>query len=158
MCAIPAAKWNDFGSRSDDGGTLTRFRYTMRLLRWAIAGLVAGCSGAPANIAPVEGQVLFNGLPARAAITAQVVDEQGKPTGRPSQADTRADGTYSLTYSENVSGALVGAQRVTVTVYPVERAADELSFQERFKPTKVVKVTRQVVPGETNRWNFVLTY
>jgi len=130
-------------------------------LRWVAlwaACVLAGCSRSPANIAPVEGQVLFNGLPARAAITAQVVDEQGKPTGRPSQADTRADGTYSLTYSENVSGALVGHQRVTVTIYPVERAADELSFQERFKTIKVVKVTRQVAVGEINRWNFVLTY
>lgn len=130
-------------------------------LRWMLVCsvcLVAGCSGGPENIARVEGQILFNGLPARAAITAQMVDGQGKPAGRPSQADTRADGTYSLIYSDETPGALVGPQRVTVTVYPVERAADELSFQERFKPAKVVKVTRQVVAGETNVWNFVLTY
>ena len=129
--------------------------------RWAVLWsfcLLAGCGRSAANTAPVEGLVLFNGLPARAAITSQAVNEQGQLIGRPSNADTRPDGTYSLTYTENQSGALVGKQRVTVTVYPVERAADELSFQERFKATKVVKVTRQVVAGETNHWNFVLTY
>lgn len=131
------------------------------LPRWALlwtACLLAGCSGGTANVEPVEGLVLFNGLPARAAIVAQVVDDKGQPTGRPSTADTRPDGTFSLAYSEHQAGALIGPQRVTVTVYPVERAADELSFQERFKATKVVKLTRQVVAGETNRWNFVLTY
>lgn len=129
--------------------------------RWALLWtmcLLAGCSRGTANTAPVVGLVLFNGLPARAAITSQAVNDLGQPNGRPSNADTRPDGTYSLTYSENQSGALVGKQRVTVTVYPVERAADELSFQERFKATKVVKLTREVVPSQTNRWNFVLKY
>ena len=130
-------------------------------VRWVLlwtACWLAGCSRGTADIARVEGRVLFNGLPARAAIVAQAVTEQGQPSGRPSNADTRADGTFSLIYSEHQPGALIGMQRVTVTVYPVERAADEFSFQERFKATKVVKLTRQVMAGETNRWNFVLTY
>ncbi len=134
----------------------------MRPLCWVLLCSMCwlgGCSrGTTVNTAPVEGLVLFNGLPARAAIVSQGVDELDRPTGRPSNADTRPDGTYSLTYSENQPGALIGKQRVTVSVYPVERAADELSFQERFKAVKVVKLTRQVVAGETNRWNFVLTY
>ena len=161
MSVPVVAMSNDPGRRPASGGTLTRFRDSGRSRCWVLACVIcvlSGCHGAPENLALVEGQVLFNGLPARAAITAQAVDGQGKPTGRPSQADTRADGTYSLIYSEDTPGAVVGPQRVTVTVYPVERAADELSFQERFKAAKVVRVTRQVIAGETNIWNFVLTY
>ena len=130
-------------------------------MRWAVLGAVcwlAGCGGVEANVAPVEGVVLFNGLPARASIVAQAVDERGQPTGRPSTADTRADGGYSLAYAEHQPGALIGTQRVTVTVYPLERAPGELGFQERFRAAKVVKVTRQVAAGEMNRWNFVLNY
>ena len=127
------------------------------VLLWTVY-LLAGCNRGPSNVLPVQGSVLFNGLPARAGIVAQAVDEQGKATGRPSTADTRADGTYSLAYAENQPGALIGKHRVTVSVYPLERAVDELSFQQRFQATKVVRFTRQVDSSKNNRWNFVLTY
>lgn len=130
-------------------------------MRWGVVGAVcwlAGCGGGTASVAPVEGTILFNGLPARASVVAQAIDERSQPVGRPSSADTRADGLYSLIYAENQPGALIGTHRVTVTVYPLERAPGELSFQERFRALKVVKLTRQVAAGETNHWNFVLNY
>ncbi len=120
--------------------------------------LAVGCGRGAENIAPVEGQILFNGLPARASITTQAVDEKDQPRGRPSTADTRADGTFSLSYSEHRPGALVGRNRVTISVFPVEREAGEFDFQQRFRPLKVVRFQREVVANSENRWNFVLTY
>ena len=137
------------------------FGYRVSAIRWVAlwaACLLAGCSRSMANVAPVEGLVLFNGLPARAGIVTQGLDEKGKPTGRPSNADTHTDGTFTLTYSEHQPGALLGTHRVTVSVYPVERAEGELGFQQRFRPVKVVRFTRQVKTGMTNRWNFVFNY
>lgn len=121
-------------------------------------GLVAGCNRGPNNIAPVAGQILFNGLPARASIVSQLVDEKGQPQGRPSTADTRTDGTFSLLYSENQPGALIGTHRVSISIYPVEREVGEFDFQTRFRPVKVVRFTREVVADTANNWNFPLRY
>lgn len=120
--------------------------------------LCGGCSRSPHNIAPVDGRILFNGLPARASIVSQIVDEKGEPQGRPSTADTLADGTFSLIYTENQPGALIGTHRVLISIYPVEREVGEFDFQTRFRPVKVVRFTRQVAADTPNRWIFPLTY
>lgn len=120
--------------------------------------VLTGCGRAPDNIAPVEGQVLFNGLPARASLTAQLVDDKGQPQGRPSTADTRIDGTFSLGYTEQQAGALIGTHKVQISVFPLEREAGEFDFQQRFRPVKVARFTRKVESGDSNHWNFVLKY
>lgn len=120
--------------------------------------LLAGCDRGANHIASVNGQILFNGLPARASIVSQPVNEKGESQGRPSTADTQVDGTFSLVYSENQQGALIGTHRVLISIYPLEREVGELDFQSRSHPVKVVRFTRQVTEDVPNRWTFPLTY
>ncbi|MDB5389708.1 MAG: hypothetical protein JWM11_5354 [Planctomycetaceae bacterium] len=119
---------------------------------------LAGCQQATSNIAPVDGVILFNGLPARASITTQLVNEAGQMSGRPSIGDTQTDGSFSLQYGEQKPGALIGPQLVTISVYPHERAEGEFGFNQRFRPVKVVKFSRTVVAGANNHWKFFLTF
>lgn len=135
-------------------------RLSRRALFYGLMGLlvIAGCGRGTDQIAAVDGQILFMGLPARASITSQAVDEKNQPQGRPSLADTRTDGTFTLNYSEDRPGALVGKHTVTISIFPVERAVGEFDFQQRFRPVKVVQFQREVSSTSLNHWNFVLTY
>lgn len=119
---------------------------------------LAGCQEAVLDIAPVDGIILFNGMPARASITAQAVNETGNASGRPSTGDTRPDGSFSLQYADQQAGALIGPQQLTISVFPHERAEGEFNFGQRFHPVKVVKLTRTVLPGSDNHWKFYLTF
>jgi len=116
-----------------------------------------GCQRATSKIAPVNGVVLLNGMPARASITAQAVTDAGQLNGRPSTSDTLPDGTFSLQYREQQPGVLVGPQRVTISVFPHERAEGEFDFNRRFQPVKVVQLNRTVELGRPNIWKFFLT-
>jgi hypothetical protein len=117
-----------------------------------------GCQQEVSNLAPVDGIILFNGMPARATITAQVVDEAGRMSGRPSTADTQPNGSFSLQYGDQKAGALIGPQQITISVFPHERAAGEFNFGQRFRPVKVVKLMREVASGTDNHWKFFLTF
>lgn len=131
-------------------------------LRWnfvlmALIGILVGCQNQPTKLVPVHGVVLMHGMPARANITAQAVNEAGQPSGRPSTCDTRPDGSFSLLYGEGQAGALIGQQQVTISVYPHERAEGEFDFNQRFRPVKVARFRRQVEAGKSHSWKFFLT-
>lgn len=119
---------------------------------------LAGCRREISNIAPVDGVILFNGLPARATITAQSVNETGQMSGRPSTSDTTTDGSFSLLYADQQPGAVIGPQEVTISVFPHERGEGEFDFNQRFRPVKVVKFSRNVAAGANNHWKFFLTF
>ena len=134
-----------------------RFRFTRGFLLFAICAIGIGCHRATSNVAPVTGVILLNGMPARASITAQIINAAGRPDGRPSTGDTQPDGSFLLQYNEESSGVLAGPQLVTISVFPHERAEGEFDFNQRFQPVKVVKFTRNVELGRTNTWKFFLT-
>jgi hypothetical protein len=135
---------------------MTRAGLTLILVACCI--VLTGCQEAASDIAPVDGIILFNGMPARASITAQAVNETGNASGRPSTADTRPDGSFSLQYADQQSGAVIGPQQLTICVFPHERAEGEFNFSQRFHPVKVVKLMRTVLPGSDNHWKFFLTF
>ena len=132
-------------------------------LGWAIllgACLIClgGCQKTDARVVETTGRVLFNGLPARAAIVSQPLGKDGQPNGRAAVADTLEDGSFSLRYNEHQMGTLAGKQRFNIRVFPVERGESELGFQERFKAVKDVTFEREVVLNKPNHWEFHLTY
>jgi hypothetical protein len=135
---------------------MSRILFGLMFFAWTCG--LTGCQGETSKIAPVDGVILFNGLPARATITAQPVNDAGQMAGRPSISDTRTDGSFSLQYGDQKSGALLGAQQVTISVFPHERAEGEFGFNQRFQPVKFVKFTRKVVAGKNNHWKFYLTF
>lgn len=76
----------------------------------AFAGIV-GCSRAPAR-APVEGQVIYDGQPLQfGTVMFQ------PPSGQPSQARIRPDGTFTMETFGHGPGAIVGRCRVRITCY-----------------------------------------
>ncbi|WP_144060271.1 carboxypeptidase-like regulatory domain-containing protein [Rhodopirellula sallentina] len=85
----------------------------MRVPLWAVALLVAcvGCGPEGPEIVPVTGTVLQNGQPvSNASITFYAAQ------GRPSYGTSDANGNYSLEYSRDVEGAVVGSHTVVVTM------------------------------------------
>lgn len=71
-----------------------------------------GCGDRPA-LASVEGTVRLDGSPLE---NARVVFTPIGP-GRPSSGRTDADGTYSLVYTSDRSGALPGEHAVSITTH-----------------------------------------
>ena len=143
-------------------GTNPRAHRRMSLATWGMAilatGLIPGCSRSDVAVAPVQGTVTFNGIPARAEVVFQPEAPQGKPGGRPSSGHVQPDGTFRVLYAEGIPGALIGRHRVTVTVLPTFGPEDVPSFQQAFKPVKIVRLDRDVQAGRTNNFHFVLTY
>lgn len=123
-----------------------------------LLALSSGCDRSDSPIVPTSGLILFHGLPARANIIAQPLGKNGEPIGRPSVADTREDGTFSLSYNEQQMGTALGLNRVTIRLFPMEREEGELGFQTRFKALKEVVFQRETVANRPNHWEFYLTY
>jgi hypothetical protein len=72
--------------------------------------LVAGCSSGP-NVVDVSGRVTRNGKPVP-NLQLNFLPE----TGRPSWAVTDSDGRFTLNYSRDYSGGLVGKHQVWVVL------------------------------------------
>ena len=73
--------------------------------------MLLGC-GENRTLAPVRGQVLYNGAPLRfGSVTFQPA------SGQPAQAQIQPDGTFELATRGEGAGAVVGPNRVRVTCY-----------------------------------------
>lgn len=122
--------------------------------------LLAGCTGcsdttAESTLAEVRGQVTFNGRPVIAEITFQPAGDDTH--GRPSRANSTGDGRFTLQYSADTEGAVVGAHNVTITVPTIGDPANPtpgLGMQQAVKTARLVRV---VEPG-TNQFHFALTF
>lgn len=123
-----------------------------------IATLLAGCghsSGVP--LAKVTGRVTFYGRPVPAEILFQPEGEDRKPAGRPSTANADENGNFTLQFTEQEAGAVIGRQRVTIKVLPFADSGEPATFQDATTPLKVVRLFREVRAG-SNEFDFALTY
>lgn len=104
-------------------------RRALRLRCWpalaAFAALVAptaGCGSAGPKVVPVAGTATRGGKP-----VADVELTFHPEKGRPSWANTEADGRFRLDYSRDRDGAVLGRHRVTVRGRQPRSAAEEFA-------------------------------
>jgi uncharacterized GH25 family protein len=101
--------------------------------------LAAGCGGK--SMAPVKGQVTFNGKPVpEAAITFAPMGtaaDEAEP-GKPGTGFTDADGRYELSSYKEYDGAVVGQHKVKIVV-------DDTN---PIKCKRFTETTLEVQPGE----------
>ncbi len=94
---------------------------------WSVvfcALVLAGCGRGP-DRTPVEGRVLFEGEPLQfGTVMFQ------PPSGQPSQARIRPDGTFSMETLGHGPGAVVGLCRVRITCYETEAPGTDGSMSE----------------------------
>ncbi len=113
-------------------------RCRVMLVAFAV-GLIplSGC-GAP-TLAPVKGQVVFNGKPvADASLTFSPLGAEGqKETGKPGTGYTDENGQFVLSTFKNYDGALIGSHSVSVMLPDTHPAKCQ-----RFK-----QLTLEVKPG-----------
>ena len=117
-----------------------------------------GCSrssGVP--LAPVTGNVTFYGRPVVAEIFFQPTAPDGKPLGRPSTALSDSNGEFTLRFSDNEWGAVIGSHRVLVKVLPYADSGEPEGFYDATVPLKVAELHRDVRAGR-NQLNFALTH
>src|SRR5262249_15394883 len=90
-------------------------RLTLLLSALGLLSL-CGCSGPP--MAPVKGQVMFNGKPVReAAVTFSPAGSPGQlETGKPAAGFTDEEGRFELSTFKSYDGALVGSHSVHVSI------------------------------------------
>jgi hypothetical protein len=85
--------------------------FAVPALLGAMLLVISGC-GDSRPLAPVHGQVLYNGEPLRfGSVTFQ------PPSGQPSRADIGPDGKFTLTTPGEGEGAVIGTNQVRVTCY-----------------------------------------
>ncbi|MCP4785285.1 MAG: carboxypeptidase regulatory-like domain-containing protein [Fuerstiella sp.] len=85
---------------------------------------ISGCGGGSdlPELGTVQGKVTVGGQPlATATVSFSPVTE-----GRPSSGVTDKNGEYSLLYTVDIQGALIGQHRVTIQ----ENATEEESYEE----------------------------
>ncbi len=125
--------------------------------------LAAGC-GSDGNLAPVKGIVTLDGEPlAGARVEFDPAPEEGirgKSTGSASYGKTDSSGRYTLQYTHEKQGALVGKHTVRITTRGMTVDADgkEVLVPERLPPKYHLdsELTREVTPG-SNTFDFPLS-
>lgn len=124
------------------------------VLLLVVCPLLFGCGGGP-PLGQVSGKVTIGGNPVpEATVTFQPVG-----SGRPSSAITNESGEYSLKYTADLDGALVGEHIVDISTAKVyepimdesERKVIPEKFPETFNVDSELKV--EVKPG-SNVFNF----
>jgi hypothetical protein len=114
----------------------------------------AGC-GHDDGIVDVEGRVTLDGKPLPLA-TVEFIPA----TGRPSAAKTNEDGHYSLWYTHQKPGALVGEHTVRISTWGEEQLAEnEYKVHPETLPAEYnykTKLTFVVDPDKDNVANFDL--
>lgn len=99
------------------------------------------------NLAHVRGVVKMNNAPLSEA-TVTFFPENG----RPSSAVTDSEGSYTLSYTESISGAMVGPHTVVITTAPPDDPASE-RIPAQFNSKTTLKA--EIQPGQ-NELNFEL--
>lgn len=152
-------------------------RYASLVTLCMAAMTVAGCSGEGTKgrpkVSPVSGTVKYNGNPVVGASISFAAE--GSP--RFATGTTDAQGKYSLTTFDTNDGAVVGKHTVTITqtgsgagvkkpeqMTPSDMIAlgpqanvSQSQLPAKYADPKTSDLTRTVVEGETNEFNFDLT-
>ncbi len=126
--------------------------------------LAAGCGGSDVDLAPVKGTVTLDGEPLAGARVEFDPDPgevvRGKPTGSASYGVTDSSGRYTLLYTHEQEGALLGKHTVRITTRAMTVDADgkEVLVPERLPPKFHLnsELTREVTPG-SNTFDFPLS-
>ena len=126
--------------------------------------LAAGCGGSDADLAPVKGTVTLDGEPLAGARVEFDPDPdevvRGKSTGSASYGVTDSSGRYTLQYTHEQEGALLGKHTVRITTRAMTVDADgkEVLVPERLPPKFHLnsELTREVTPG-SNTIDFPLS-
>lgn len=119
---------------------------------------VAGCQrGSGVPLGRVSGRVFFYGVPVRAELLFQPIDDKDAPAGRPSTGFADASGRYELSFTETETGAAVGRHLVTVKVYADADTSAALERPDAAVPIRITRVVRHVAGGRNN-FDFALNF
>ena len=120
----------------------------------------SGCSNDSESLAKVNGRVTFNGAAAAAEITFEpIVSTQA--SGRTAMARTDANGNFTLHYTTDQPGAVIGMNRVVIQIQRSGHgdATDNepRDYEEAVGLVKLVRLNRTVRSGK-NWFDFAITY
>lgn len=122
----------------------------------ALAIVVSGCGPSGPEISRVTGTIKMDGKPLPAAVVMFVPDH-----GRPSAAETDANGKYVLEFSAGRKGAIPGNNRVEINTgrLAYERDGKQYPAVKESVPAKYnrnTELTFNVEPGKSNVADFDL--
>ena len=125
--------------------------------------LLAGCGGSSEDLAPVQGTVTLDGQPLADALVEFELEPGDnvyqRTSGSSSRGKTDANGRYTLKYTHEQEGALVGKHvvRITTRSTTIDATGKEVSVPERLPPRFNLRseLTAEVEPG-SNEVNFPL--
>ena len=125
--------------------------------------LLAGCGRSGGNLAPVQGTVTLDGKPLAGAMVEFELDPGDnvyqKTTGSISRGKTDANGRYTLEFTHEEEGALVGKHivRITTRAMTIDAEGKEVAVPERLPARfhRESKLTAEVEPG-SNQIDFPL--
>lgn len=117
--------------------------------------LLAGCGGSGGDLAPVQGTVTLDGNPLADAMVEFELEPGDNPyqrtSGSSSRGKTDANGRYTLKFTHEKEGALVGKHvvRITTRGMTIDAEGKEVSVPERLPPRFNVKseLTKEVESG-----------
>lgn len=109
------------------------------IVYFALALAVGGCSSKPALV-PAAGKVEANGKAVANATLQFTPDAVKNPQGRTALAQTGDDGSFQLQTPPDGQGALPGAYRVTITVYPGQKIPFPSKYTRLDKTTLLVEI------------------
>lgn len=115
-----------------------------------------GCHGTSADLADVSGVVTFQGLPYSADVLFEPLDDMQQRKGRPSSASTDAQGRFTLNFTPDADGALIGPHRVTVKIMKPATKQGTDTATHAWSQLKTVRLLRQVRSGD-NHFVFALS-
>ena len=125
--------------------------------------LLAGCGGSGEKLAPVRGTVTLDGSPLADALVEFELEPgenvYERKSGSSSRGRTDANGRYTLQYTHEKEGALIGKHvvRITTRSMTVDAEGKEVSVPERLPPrfNTASELTAEVESG-SNQIDFPL--
>lgn len=122
--------------------------YRLATIVVVLTFVMAGCSRAPFDTAPVEGTVTIDGQPLKGGkvVFAPIAEEGSAESGKSAIGPIQSDGTYSLTTYSSGDGAVVADHWVTVLI--PEQAVVPNGDPKKFK--RLTMREKKIVAGDQN--------
>lgn len=133
------------------------------LFSCALVTALAGCESQPPALAPVRGQVIYQGRPLPSGMIVFTPDAQRGSNGPSAKGDIQADGSYTLT-TDGQLGAVAGWHRVTLAALEVQPTGMRGTLAQRAQPLLPTRYSdpelsgqvQEVKPGKENILDFRL--